>query len=132
MARIKKYRKIQRAPHFSGFKPYGSQKAPSGEVMLHFEEYEAIKLCDYEKLHQAEASRMMNISRPTFTRVYRSARQKIARALVECAVITIEGGKVIYDIEWYSCASCHITFSLLPGTSKQCPFCGSVDIKGDH
>jgi len=34
---------IRRAPSFSGFKPFGVQKATSCEVKLSFEEYEAMK-----------------------------------------------------------------------------------------
>jgi len=99
MPRTKKYRRIQQAPDFSGFRPFGTQKTSTGKVMLHYEEYEAIKLCDYEKLNQTEASEMMSVSRPTFTRVYQSTRKKIAKAIVEGSTILIEGGRVIFNID---------------------------------
>ena len=34
-------------------------------------------------MHHTEAARLMGISRPTFARIYESARRKIAQALVE-------------------------------------------------
>ena len=128
MSRTKKYRIIQRAPNFSGFKPFGAQKTVSGEVLLHYEEYEAIKLCDYDKLNQDEASKMMNVSRPTFTRVYQSAKQKLAKALVEVATICIEGGNVIIDVVWFQCPICDIAFSISGGNEPKCPLCESKEV----
>jgi uncharacterized protein len=121
--RAKKDRLIQMAPHFSGFKPIGTQCEHPGEIVLHFEEYESIKLCDYERLTNQEAAKLMNVSRPTFTRVYESARRKIAKAFVEGSCITIDGGKAIVDIKWYKCTQCKITFTLPENADKHCPFC---------
>ncbi len=128
MPRTKKHRIIQRAPNFSGFKPFGVQNTGKSEVMLHYEEYEAIKLCDYDKLSQEEASKMMHVSRPTFTRIYQSAKQKLAKALVEVSIISIEGGNVIIDLVWYRCAACDIAFSINNGNKTNCPLCGSEDV----
>jgi uncharacterized protein len=121
--RTKKNRSIQKAPNFGGFKPFGVQRDNPCEVSLNLEEYEALKLCDYELLTHAEASTLMNISRPTFTRVYESARRKIAKALVEACTICFEGGKVVFDMHWYKCNQCKITFTLQEGKEKVCPLC---------
>ena len=121
--RTKKNRLIQKAPNFGGFKPFGVQKDNPCEVSLNIEEYEALKLCDYELLTHAEASVLMNVSRPTFTRVYESARRKIAKALVEACTICFEGGKVIFDMVWYKCHRCKITFTIPEGQAKECPLC---------
>ena len=128
MPRTKKNRIIQRAPNFSGFKPFGVQNSSTSEVMLHYEEYEAIKLYDYDKLNQEEASKMMHVSRPTFTRIYQSAKQKLAKALVEVAVISFEGGKAIIGIAWYTCTDCDIAFSINNDNGTKCPLCGSNDV----
>ena len=122
MARTKKDRLIQMAPHFGGFKPVGMQCKTGDDVTINFEEYEALNLCDYELLTQAEAAKLMNVSRPTFTRIYESVRRKIAKAFVEGSCIYFEGGNVAYA-NWYKCTHCKITFSLLENADKHCPFC---------
>jgi uncharacterized protein len=127
MSRNRKDRIIQMAPHFYGFKPQGVQCKAGEEVVVNFEEYEAINLCDYELLTQAEAAKLMNISRPTFTRIYESARRKIAKALVEGSCIHFEGGNVAIA-NWCKCAQCKITFTLVENAGKQCPFCKSQEI----
>ncbi len=121
--RTKKIRLIQRRPSFAGFRPYGNQKPGACEVALNFEEYEAIKLCDYELLTHSEASAMMNISRPTFTRIYESARRKIAKAFVEGSTICIEGGKSVVNTHWQECQTCKISFSVTEKNPHVCPLC---------
>lgn len=117
-------------PPVSGFKPFGgiasSQKKPP--VFLHCEEYEALRLHDYKKYTQQEAAVYMQVSRPTFTRIYMSAREKIATAFVEGRPISIEGGKFQYDKEWYSCPKCKSIFNLTDGLKHVCPLCGNSKI----
>ena len=45
----------------------------------------------------------MGVSRPTLSRIYTSARQKIAQALVRGVAIMIEGGVAYTDSEWFHC-----------------------------
>ncbi len=124
-------RKISNPPIISGFKPYGNRKPEeeSGPVFLQIEEYEALRLCDYEMLSHLHASKAMDISRPTLTRIYARARQKIAEALVLGKQIIIEGGKIYFDSEWFICKSCGCYFN---NPDKQvaiteCPLCKSTD-----
>jgi predicted DNA-binding protein (UPF0251 family) len=124
MARTKKDRLIQMAPHFCGFKPQGVQCKTSTEVFINFEEYEALNLCDYELLTQAEAAKLMNVSRPTYTRIYESVRRKIAKAFVEGSCIHFEGGNVSIA-NWYKCDHCKITFTIPDNSDKFCPLCKS-------
>jgi uncharacterized protein len=128
MGRTKKERLIQMAPHFCGFKPVGVQCKKSSEVFIQFEEYEAINLCDYELLTHAEAAKLMKISRPTFTRVYESARRKVAKAFVEGSCIHFEGGSVNMEHAWFRCTNCKITFTLPEKATHACPFCKSIEI----
>lgn len=83
MSRQKKPRKIQGPPTVTGFKPIGEKADPKDEVRLLMEEYEAIRLCDYEDLFQEEAAEKMGVSRPTLTRIYDRARKKVAKAFSE-------------------------------------------------
>ena len=117
-------------PAVSGFKPYGgtSEKTRKACVFLFYEEYEALRLSDYEKLSHCEAAVEMQISRPTFTRIYGSAREKIAKAFVEGLRIVVEGGKVELDGDWYVCRQCKAVFSNEGGKDKVCALCGSEDI----
>jgi uncharacterized protein len=124
MSRIKKERLIQMAPHFCGFKPQGVQCKPGSEVTINFEEYEALNLCDYELLTQAEAAKLMNISRPTFTRIYESVRRKIARAFMEGSCIYFEIGNSAVS-NWLKCTNCQITFTVLDSSDNCCPICKS-------
>ena len=80
--RPKNIRKVNDMPVAAGFKPIGLNGCCKNTIFLHFEEYEAIRLCDYEMKTQQEASVSMGVSRPTLSRIYVSARQKIAKALV--------------------------------------------------
>lgn len=124
MARNKKDRLIQMAPHFCGFKPQGIQSKPGSEVSINFEEYEALNLCDYELLNQAESAKLMNISRPTFTRIYESVRRKIAKAFIEGSSILFEDGNSSVS-DWLKCSNCQITFTVLDNSDKCCPVCKS-------
>lgn len=130
--RIKTLRKVLNPPIIKGFKPYGPEtgKQNAGLVILLFEEYEALRLCDYDKCNHYQASVMMGVSRPTFTRIYASALQKIAIAFVEGKQISIEGGKVYFDSDWYQCSGCGCNFNN-PEREKaieKCPLCGSNQI----
>lgn len=122
-------RKISNPPVISGFKPYGNkQKSGRTEsVFLYLEEYEALRLCDYEMLNHHQASALMAVSRPTLTRIYSKARQKIAEALVLGKQIIIEGGKIYFDSGWFSCKSCGCYFNNPDKQEKinECPLCRS-------
>jgi predicted DNA-binding protein (UPF0251 family) len=124
-------RKISNPPVISGFKPYGFEKnaIKPGSVFLHLEEYEALRLCDYEMLNHHQAAILMAISRPTLTRIYSKARIKIAEALVQGKQIIIQGGKIYFDSEWYSCRSCGCYFNNPEKQDKikECPLCRSSD-----
>ena len=137
--RTKRLRKVINPPVIKGFKPYGPDtgKGKAEPVMLHYEEYEALRLCDYDLYNHHAASIFMGVSRPTFTRIYSAARQKIARAFVEGRQIAIEGGKVYFDSDWYQCGSCKCFFNNPEKDQKvgECPLCGDTEkisgVEGD-
>lgn len=119
-----------RPPIVQGFRPFGG-KEYAGNIEMLFEEYEALKLADYNMYPQARAAREMGVSRPTFTRIYDSALKKIAEAFVENKQIVLEGGAVAFDDEWFRCNNCKNTFKM-PSQGKdvqQCPVCSSGDIE---
>ncbi|RXQ95619.1 DUF134 domain-containing protein [Ancylomarina salipaludis] len=129
MARPRNNSKIQIPPRVKGFNPQGYYANPSEEVKLNIEEFEVIRLLDYENLSQLEASKIMEISRPSLTRIYDRARKKIAQALIEASPIRIEGGKIVYDETWYECLNCRSHFNKTGDNDvKRCPLCSSVEI----
>lgn len=127
--RPKSIRKISFIPAVSGFRPYGGNASQSRlkGIYLLYEEYESLRLNDYEKHTQCESAAIMGVSRPTFTRIYQSAREKIAKAFVEGLRIIIEGGKVQLDGDWYVCSSCGALFSTAGQEENSCPLCGSAE-----
>ena len=62
------------------------------ESIVTFDEFEAVRLKDLEEMEETEAAKKMNISQPTFNRLVRLARKKIADAIVNGKAIRIEGG----------------------------------------
>ena len=129
--RPKNNRNVFDPPRFRGFKPFGYYASQGEPVLLLFEEYASIKLCDYELMVQSEAAKAMKISRPTFTRIYESARRKIALALSESRTIEVEKGNAYFDHEWYHCSGCGIFFNN-PGEQfnfDHCPLCKSPGVE---
>jgi predicted DNA-binding protein (UPF0251 family) len=64
------------------------------EVVLMFDEIEALRLADAEGLYQEEIAEQMKVSRATVGRILAAARKKTAEALVQGKAIRIEGGCV--------------------------------------
>ena len=127
MPNKKRYRRIMMPPQMEGFKPFGVSKPELESVNLLYEEFEAIRLCDYEELTQDEAANRMQISRPTFNRIYNQARKIIAKAFVENKVITIKGGAFISEDYWFKCYNCNeIMITLKP--IIHCRSCNSDNI----
>jgi len=103
------------------------------EEVLSVEELEAVRLKDLEGLEQEECAERMQVSRPTFQRVLVSAREKIARALVEGAAIRVEGGNYRVAKREFRCRACGREFEVPFGTGQRgveitCPRCGAGEV----
>lgn len=127
MPNRKRYRRITMPPPMEGFKPFGIPMRELDSIFLLFEEFEAIRLTDYENLTQEESAEKMNISRPTFTRIYEKARKNIAKAFVEGKAIVIKGGDYITDDYWYKCKDCNETMVTMK-PAGHCRTCDSDNI----
>jgi len=112
MARPEKSRKVCNPPKMFGFRPFGIALCDPDHITMHFDEYESLKLVNYDHLSQEEAAELMNVSRPTLTRIYNKALSKMAQAFVEGKTIFIRGGNIAFDKEWYRCKKC---FRLIEG-----------------
>ena len=128
--RPKRQRKLTEPPSITGFVPENGDFDLQESITLFFEEYEALKLADYQGLSQLKASKVLEVSRPTFTRIYDSARKKIARALVEHKRISIAGGNVVFNEKWFVCNECKSVFRLQHEEENEllCPVCHSENI----
>lgn len=92
MPKPKKDRFVLQPPSVVYFKPQGIPLFQLDQVVRSVDEYEAIRLMDYESLQQVEAAQRMKVSRATCARILESAHRKIAAALTEGKAIRIEGG----------------------------------------
>lgn len=130
MARPSKSRKITTPPKMKGFKPFGLSSDDTGTLLLKFEEYESIRMVNYEKLSHEAAAKEMSISRPTFTRIYNRALNQIARSFVEGKTLTFEGGHYSLEKDWYRCKRC---YKLIQGIENHikcsgCPVYGESEL----
>jgi predicted DNA-binding protein (UPF0251 family) len=108
-----------------GYRPFGLERCRSGSVKLKYEEFESITMIDYRMLSQEDAAKEMNISRPTFTRLYNNALRTIAKAFAEGKCIDIDGGDYSLERDWYRCKKCN---KLIEGekTHLKCHGCNSA------
>ena len=93
MPRPKCCRTVGSMPASEYFKPRGIPLTDLEEIILSVDEFEAVKLADYEQLYQEDAANRMNISRQTFGRIIDAAHQKLADALMHGKALKIEGGQ---------------------------------------
>ena len=127
MPNRRRNRRIAMLPPMEGYKPFGIPMRELESIVLLYEEFEAIRLTDYENLNQEEAAERMNISRPTFTRIYEKARKNIAKAFIEGKAIIMQGGTYVTEDYWYKCHECYETMNTLKPI-KQCRKCESDKI----
>ena len=96
MPRPCKNRFISGCPGSVVYKPAGIPARTLEWLNLGLDEFETIRLLDYQGLDQEKVAELMGVSRPTVTRIYASGRKKIAEALTEGKAICIEGGPIEY------------------------------------
>lgn len=94
MPRPSKPRVIGARPEIASFKPRGIAARKLKAVNLTLDEFEAIRLADYQGLSHEDAAVLMNISRPTFSRLVEKARIKVASFIIEGSELNISGGNV--------------------------------------
>ena len=85
--RIKRY--ARRLDSSRSFKPAGIPKSDLEIVNIMLDEFEAMRLCDYEGLSQTEAALEMQISRATIQRLLQSAREKVVDIVLNNKILEI-------------------------------------------
>lgn len=104
MARPPKMRKVCCAPCKNRFGLLGEWAGNHEVVRLTVDEYETIRLIDYEGLLQEQCAEKMQVARTTVQAIYVAARKKLATMIVEGRPLCIEGGN----------------FRLCEGTDEHC------------
>ncbi|MCR5581831.1 MAG: DUF134 domain-containing protein [Pseudobutyrivibrio sp.] len=97
MPKTTKCRIVNGMPGQFGFSPTDSIDMADA-VQLTFDEFETIRLLDFNGLTQEQCSKRMGVARTTVTSMYESARRKIASMLVEGRSLVISGGNVEFNI----------------------------------
>ncbi|MBU7045664.1 MAG: DUF134 domain-containing protein [Theionarchaea archaeon] len=130
MARPRHCRRVRYGPQCTYFKPRGVGIQFLEEVVLQVDELEAIRLVDLEGKGQAEAAEIMSVSQPTFHRIAKEARRKVADALVNGKALRIGGGDYVMTKRMFMCYDCGHQWELPYGTGRPqiCPECGSVNL----
>ncbi|MGK9475311.1 DUF134 domain-containing protein [Melioribacter sp. OK-6-Me] len=90
MPRPKKNRRIKCYPTAYYFKPRGIPMYELLENVLAEDEVEAIYWADYNGYDHETGAEKMEISRPTFGRILKSARRKIADAIINGKALRIK------------------------------------------
>lgn len=104
MARPVRCRRICFEPKYNSFAPCGA--GCTEQVLLTVDEFEAVRVIDYEKRTHEQCAKQMGISRTTVTEMYERARTKIADCIVNGKTLYISGGN----------------YMLCDGSAKKC--CG--------
>ncbi len=90
MPRPKRLRRIMARPQVDAFGPETAEA--EGEVILSLEEFEAVRLIDYDGMDQSQAAAVMGVSRQTVGRILKAGRSKVATAIVEGLSLRMSGG----------------------------------------
>ncbi len=130
MPRPPKMRTVNGYPTATIFKPAGIPKYELEEMVLTLDEFEALRLADYQGLYQDDAAASMNVSRQTFGNILVEARRKVADCLLNGKALRIEGGPVDMGDRIFECASCAHRWSVPHGVERpgECPSCKSENI----
>lgn len=130
MRRAYRKRRVHTPPRFGQFKPVGVPRRLLDKIEVTLDEYEAIRLADYEGLEHLEASERMDISRPTFTRLIEKARRKVAQSIVEGKELVVDGGNFDFVNTLHHCRDCgKITTQPVHDGACHCHDCGSENIE---
>lgn len=139
MVRPFKERRIEQLPPITGYKPSGVPLRDIDEIVLTFEEMEALRLVDAEQLDMAEAADKMAVSKPTMCRIIGKSRQKVALALWQGKFLRVEGGTFRLErsapnrLRHFVCVPCGYRWDVPYDTGRRgrefnCPQCHSAKI----
>ena len=104
MARPSKCRRVCSMPGATEFVPQGKCREA---VVMSIDEYETIRLLDYEGMTQEQCAAQMEVARATVTLIYDNARKKIADTIVNGKRLQIVGGNIAFcEHAAHCCGNC--------------------------
>jgi predicted DNA-binding protein (UPF0251 family) len=109
MSRPKKCKRVCMMPRASSFSSSDLKMGEQEPLVMSVEEYETIRLIDYEGLSQEECAEQMSVGRATIQRIYSDARKKLAQFLLEERTLKVEGGDFEIcdgDQDYSGCCEC--------------------------
>jgi len=92
MVRPRKLKFVNFVPEITYFKPRGVPLRELDEIIITFDELEALRLSDFDDLSQSEGAEKMQVHQSTFQRTLIRARKKVTQALISGKAIKICGG----------------------------------------
>ncbi len=92
MPRPRKWRRVCELPATALFGPLNRPGPAPETITMTVDEYETLRLVDHQGLTQEQCAQHMNIARSTVQGIYTDARTKVAQALVEGKILSIQGG----------------------------------------
>ena len=101
MPRPKIKRMVACPPRFNSFKPVGVRRTDLEKIVLSLDEFEAIKLANFDKLGQQEASKRWGYRDRPSQELLDSAQQKISDFLINGKELVIEGGNIHFRENFY-------------------------------
>lgn len=103
MPRPCKKRRVCAKPYQAYFGPCRQQEPEKAEIVMSLDEFECIRLMDYEELTQEQCAAQMGVARTTIQAIYSSARTKLAKCLVEGKGFLIDGGNYTLCEKQHNC-----------------------------
>ena len=130
MVRPKIERRIVKKPDYNCIQ-HGdiSREEDFESIKMNLDEFEAIRLGDYNNIKQKEAAELMGISQPTFHRIINSARKKTAMSLIEGRKIEINNENFFTEDKIYICNNCGFQWNNPKKEYVNCPDCKSENIE---
>lgn len=100
MPRPRVGKKVCCLPQNELFGPLDMNSEQTETIVMSVEEYETIRLIDYERMTQEECAQHMKVARGTVQKLYNDARMKISKLLVDGSNVQIKGGDyLLYEEE---------------------------------
>lgn len=100
MPRPRVGKKVCCLPRHESFGPLDKREEQVQTLIMTVEQYETIRLIDYEGMTQEECAQLMKVARGTVQKLYNDARIMIAQSFVDGKDIRIQGGDyLLYEEE---------------------------------
>ena len=126
MPRPFKNRKINGLFNVDCYKPNGIPLSMLTSIELSVDELESLRLADMENMYQDAAAEKMGVSRQTFGNIIKSARKKVADAIINGKALKIISHGFSYSDAIRCCRHCGVVWRKAVEKQVACPSCKST------